>query len=107
MLYDIAAAPPLSPMSSDIGNIKKTSDHVRVMAMSLIKDCMKEKIEILTSQAAVMHALDFVEKTKQQVKEQFNQDMQQVIEQDKIESPAVEEALENNIDIRSGAEELE
>ena len=52
-----------------------------------------------------MHALDFVEKTKQQVKEQFNQDMQQVIEQDKIESPAVEEALENNIEIRSGAEE--
>ena len=112
MLYDIAAAPPLSPMSSDIGNIKKTSDHVRVMAMSLIKDCMKEKIEILTSQAAVMHALDFVEKTKQQVKEQFNKDMQQVIEQDRIENPAVDEALENNVEIQSsyasssGAKEL-
>ena len=48
-----------------------------------------------------------MEKTKQQVKEQFNQDMQQVIEQDKIESLAVDDALENNVEIRSGAEELE
>ena len=32
--------------------------------MSLIKDCMKKKIEILTSQAVVTHALDFVEMTK-------------------------------------------
>jgi hypothetical protein len=55
MLYDVAA--PSSSMSSDIGNSKKTSDHVRVMAMGLIKGCMKEKIEILTSQAAVTHAL--------------------------------------------------
>jgi hypothetical protein len=101
MLYDIAGAPSSPSMSSDMGNTRKTSDHVRVMAISLIKDCMKEKIEILTSQAAVTHALDFVEKTKQQVKEQFNQDMQQVIEQDKIESPAVDEALENNVKIRS------
>jgi hypothetical protein len=36
-----------------------------------------------------------------------NQDMQQVIEQDKIESPAVDEALENSVEILSGAEELE
>jgi hypothetical protein len=56
-------------------DLKKSSDHIRVMAMSLIKDCMKEKIEILTSQAAVTHALDFVEMTKQQVKEQFNRDI--------------------------------
>jgi hypothetical protein len=60
MLYDIAA--PSSPLSSDIGDIRKASDHVRVMAMSLIKDCTKEKIEILTSQAAVTHALYFVKK---------------------------------------------
>jgi hypothetical protein len=85
---------------------RNTSDHVRVMAIGLIKDCYKEKMEILTSQAAVNHALDFVEKTKQQVKEQFNQNMQQVIEQDKIESPAVDEALGNSVEIRSGVEEL-
>jgi hypothetical protein len=102
MLYNIAT-PSSSPTSSDIGNLKKNSDHVRVMAMSLIKDCMKEKIEILTSQAAVTHALDFVEKTKQQVKEQFDQDMQQVIKQDKVESAAVDEAVENNVEIRSYA----
>jgi hypothetical protein len=58
MLYNIAT-PSSSPTSSDIGNLKKNSDHVRVMAMSLIKDCMKEKIEILTSQAAVTHAFGF------------------------------------------------
>ena len=40
---------------------RKTSDHVRVMAIGLIKDCYKEKMEILTSQAAVNHALDFKE----------------------------------------------
>ena len=56
-------------------DLKKSSDHVRVMAMSLIKDCMKEKIEILTSQAAVTHALDFVEYDKVAVKEQFNLDI--------------------------------
>jgi hypothetical protein len=79
MLYNIAA--PSSSISSDISrDLKKNSDHVRVMAMSLIKDCVKERIEILTSQAAVTHALDFVEKTKQQIKGQFNQDMQQAVE---------------------------
>jgi hypothetical protein len=30
---------------------------------------MKEKVEILTSQAAVNHALDFMEKTSNQIKE--------------------------------------
>jgi hypothetical protein len=92
MLYDIAAPSSSSSVSSDIArDLKKNSDHVRVMAMSLIKDCMKEKIEILTSQAAVTHALDFVEKTKHQVKEQFNQDMQRVVEGDKIESAVINE----------------
>jgi hypothetical protein len=100
MLYDIAA--PSSSISSDIArDLKKNSDHVRVMAMSLIKDCMKEKIEILTSQAAVNHALDFVEKTRQQVKEQFDQDMQQVVERDRIESAAINDAVDNNPEIQS------
>jgi hypothetical protein len=58
MLYDIAA--PSSPLSSDIGDIRKASDHVRVMAMSLIKDCTKEKIEILTSQAAVRRRMTII-----------------------------------------------
>lgn len=58
MLYYIAA--PSSSMSSDIArDLKKNSDHVRVMAMSLIKDCMKVKIEILTSQAAVTPCIGF------------------------------------------------
>jgi hypothetical protein len=107
MLYDIAAPSSSSSVSSDIArDLKKNSDHVRVMAIGLIKDCYKEKMEILTSQSAVNHALDFVEKTKQQVKEQFNQNMQQVIEQDRIESPAAYEALGNSVEIRSGTEEL-
>jgi hypothetical protein len=62
MLYDIAApqsSSTSSSISSDIArDLKKNSDHVRVMAMSLIKDCMKEKTEILTSLAAVTHALE-------------------------------------------------
>jgi hypothetical protein len=107
MLYDIAApssssSSSSSSISSDIArDLKKNSDHVRVMAMSLIKDCMKEKIEILTSQAAVTHALDFVEKTKQQVKDQFNKDLQQVVEQDKFESAAINDGIEYNAESQS------
>jgi uncharacterized protein YabE (DUF348 family) len=76
------------------------------MAMSLIKDCMKEKIEILTWQAAVTHALDFVEKTKQQVKDQFNQDMQRLLEQDRVDiaaAAAINNTMENNPEIQSYA----
>ena len=73
------------------------------MAMSLIKDCIKEKIEILTSQAAVNHALDFVEKTRQQVKEQFNQDMQLLQNQDRVDSAAINDATDNNPEIQSYA----
>jgi hypothetical protein len=66
---------------------------------------MKEKIEILTSQAAVTHALDFVEKTKQQVKEQFNQDMQRILEQDRVDiaAAAINNTIENNPGIKSYA----
>jgi len=103
MLYDIAApsSSSSSSISSDIArDLKKNSDHVRVMAMSLIKDCVKEKIEILTSQAAVTHALDFIEKTNLQIKQDFNHEMQQVIEQDKVESErAITDAIENNPEI--------
>jgi len=70
------------------------------MAVSLIKDCMKEKIEILTSQAAVTHALDFGGVTKQQVKEQFKHDMQHFVAQDKVESTAIIDAIENNPEIQ-------
>jgi hypothetical protein len=107
MLYDIATpSSTSSSISSDIArDLKKNSDHVRVMAMSLIKNCMKEKIEILTSQAAVTHALDFVEKTTQQVKEQFNQDMQRLLEQDRVDiaAAAINDAMENNPEIQSYA----
>jgi hypothetical protein len=67
----------------------------------LIKDCIKEKVEILTSQAAVNHALDFIEKTKNQIKQDFHQDMQQVIEQDRAGSAAIEDAIESNPEIQS------
>jgi hypothetical protein len=97
MLYDIQDLEVMKAQG------RTTTDHVRVMAIGLIKDCIKEKIEILTSQAAVTHALDFVEKTKQQVKEQFDQDMQQVIEQDKVESAAINDAVDNNPEIQSYA----
>lgn len=77
---------------------RKTSDHVRIMAIGLIKDCIKEKIEILTSQGTINHALDFIGKTNNQIKEEFNEDMQQVIEQDKVESGAINDAIEKNPD---------
>jgi hypothetical protein len=80
---------------------RKTSDHVRVMAIGLIKDCIKEKIEILTSQSAINHALDFIEKTNTQIKNEFNEDMQQVIEQDNVESTAISDAIEHNQEIQS------
>jgi hypothetical protein len=35
---------------------RKTSDHVSIMAIGLIKDCIKEKTEILTSQGTINHA---------------------------------------------------
>ena len=82
---------------------RKTSDHVRVMAIGLIKDCYKEKIEILTSQSAINHALDFIDKTNNQIKQDFNQDMQQVIEQDRAESSAIKDAIEGNSEIQSSS----
>jgi hypothetical protein len=82
---------------------RQASDHVRVMAIGLIKDCIKEKIDILTSQGAVNHALDFVEKTHQQIKEKFNEDMQQGIEQEKVQSAAMSDAVKNNPEIESYA----
>jgi hypothetical protein len=78
------------------------------MAIGLIKDCIKEKVEILTSQGtinhaldfiAINHALDFVDKTNNQIKEEFNEDMQQVVEQDKVESGAINDAIEKNPEI--------
>lgn len=77
---------------------RKTSDHVRVMTNGLIKDCIKEMIEILTSQGAITHALDFIYKTKHQIKGEFNEEMRQVIEQDKVHSAAVNDTIENNLE---------
>jgi hypothetical protein len=98
MLYDIQDLDVMKAQG------RKASDHVRVLAIGLIKDCIKEKIEILTSQGAVNHALDFVEKTKQQIKEEFNEDMHQVIGQDKLQSSAINDAVKNNPEIESYAE---
>jgi hypothetical protein len=95
MLYDIYD----SRVSESQGQ-RPPSDHSHVMAVGLIKDCVKEKMEILTSQAEINHALDFVEKTKQRIKEEFNQDMEQVIEQDKIDSMPINDAIANNKDIQ-------
>jgi hypothetical protein len=95
MLYDIQDLDVINAQG------RKGSDHVRVMAIGLIKDCIKEKIEILTSQGAINHALDFIDKTKQLIKDDFNEDMQQVIEQDKVESLAINDAIEKNPEIRS------
>jgi orotate phosphoribosyltransferase-like protein len=95
MLYDIQDLDIMKAQG------RQASDHVRVMAIGLIKDCIKEKIEILTSQGAVNHALDFVEKTNQQIKEQFNEDMQQVIEQEKVQSAAISDAVKNYPEIES------
>jgi hypothetical protein len=93
MLYDIQDLDVIKAQG------RKTSDHVRIMAIGLIKDCIKEKIEILTSQGTINHALDFIEKTNNQIKEEFNEDMQQVIEQDKVESGAINDAIEKNPEI--------
>ena len=95
MLYDIQDLDVMKAQD------RKTSDHVRVLAIGLIKDCIKEKIEILTSQGAVNHALDFVEKTKQQIKEQFNEDMQQVVEQEKVQSAAISDTVKHYPEIES------
>ena len=38
--------------------------------------------------------------TKQQVKEQFSRDIQIVVEQDKVESAAINDAVENNPEIQ-------
>jgi hypothetical protein len=80
ILYDIQDLDVMKAQGRD----RKTTDHVRVMAIGLIKDCIKEKIEILTSQGAINHALDFIEKAKHQIKEEFNEGMQQAMEQDKV-----------------------
>jgi hypothetical protein len=93
MLYDIQDLDVIKAQG------RKTSDHVRIMAIGLIKDCMKEKIEILTSQGAINHALDFVDKTNKQIKEDFNKDLEQVLEQDIVESGVINDAIEKNPEI--------
>jgi len=95
MLYDIQDLDVIKAQG------RKTSDHVRVMTIGLIKDCIKEKIEILTSQGAINHALDFIDKTHNQIKEEFNEDMEQVIGQDKVQSDAINDAIEGNQEIQS------
>jgi len=97
MLYDIQDLDVMKAQGRD----GKTTDHVRVMAIGLIKDCIKEKIDILTSQGAINHALDFIEKAKHQIKEEFNENIQHVIEQDNAESDAINDAIENNPKIQS------
>jgi hypothetical protein len=47
--------------------------------------------------------LDFVEKTHQQIKEKFNEDMQQVIEQEKVQSAAISDTVKNYPEIESYA----
>jgi hypothetical protein len=79
---------------------RKTSDHVRVMAIGLIKKCIKEKINIVTGEGAINHALDFIEKTNTQINNEFDERMQQVIEQDKIESAAINDAIQNSQEIQ-------
>jgi hypothetical protein len=96
MLYHIADGTPQPDRNGRI-----SSDHVRVMAIGLIKDCYKEKMEILTSQAAVNHALDFIEKTNQQIRNKFTQDMERVVEEDQVESAAINDAIQNNEAIQS------
>jgi hypothetical protein len=71
------------------------------MAIALIKECVKEKINILTGQGAINHALDFIENTNNQIKEEFNEDMQQVIEQDNVESTVINDAIQNSQEIQS------
>jgi aromatic ring-opening dioxygenase catalytic subunit (LigB family) len=97
MLYDIQDLDVIKAQGRD----RKTSDHVRVIAIGLIKDCIKEKIDILTSQGAISHALDFIENAKRQIKEEFNEDMQQVIEQDMDDSAAINDVIGNNPEIQS------
>jgi hypothetical protein len=97
MLYDIQDLELMKAQGRD----RKTSDHVRIMAIGLIKDCIKEKIEILTSQGAINHALDFIENAKHQLKEEFNEDMKQVMEQDRADSAAINDAIGNNPEIQS------
>jgi len=48
------------------------------MAIGLIKDCYNNQMQILTSQAAVY--MDFIDKASNQIKQEFNQGMQQVME---------------------------
>jgi hypothetical protein len=49
--------------------------------------------------------LDFVKKTKQQVKEQFNQDMRRLLERDRVDiaAAAINNTMENNPEIQSYA----
>lgn len=79
------------------------SDNVRVLALSQIREAIKLKLEILTSQSAVEDALKFVESTKQLkiVKDKFSQDMKEIRELDKEESLPIMDALTNK-DVNNG-----
>jgi hypothetical protein len=46
-------------------------------------------------------SIRFHRKTEQQIIGQFNDDMQYVVEQDKVESAAITYAIENNSEIQS------
>jgi hypothetical protein len=95
MLYDVQDLDMIRAQN------RRTSDHVRVLAMSLMKECIKEKTAILTSSQAISHALDFVQKAKQQIKEEFNADIQTVIQQDKKVSEPINDAIQRNPELKS------
>jgi len=95
MLYD------LQDLESIKAQNRRTSDHVRVLAMNLIKDCIKEKNAILTSTEAISHALNFVDKTKQEIKEKLGKDIESVIKHDKEDSEAINDAIANNPELKA------
>lgn len=101
MLYE------LQDLNSIKAQNRRTSDHVRVLAMNLIKDCIKEKNAILTSTEAISHALNFVEKTKEEIKEKLGKDIEDIVEHDKEDSAAINDAIEHNPELKAYFESMQ
>jgi hypothetical protein len=69
--------------------------------MSLMVNTIKMKVELLSGETAVTTALQFMNKTKETIKEKFKQDMEEIARQDQKDNMATKDAIANNPELKA------
>lgn len=65
--------------------------------MSLIKDCLREKMELLTDSSVINESLKFIDSTHTEIERKFKQDMQNVKTNDQRASQPIYDAVGSNV----------